>query len=142
MQVHKLFSPLEEDVICKRTDSGGMLIDFAHLIESNSVAKYQNRYGTATRHFKDCHVIYHRTMASVPLHARQAAHGFRRQLSACGCRRAARNVAALSSFSLTVPRISELRLSPGALKQRYNRPTLLAVQELSSEMNLLAQAFC
>jgi hypothetical protein len=56
MQVHKLFSPLEEDVICKRTDSGGMLIDFAHLIESNSVAKYQNRYGTATRHFKDCHV--------------------------------------------------------------------------------------
>ena len=56
MQVHKLFSPLEEDVICKRTDSGGMLIDFAHLIDSNAVAKYQNRYGTATRHFKDCHV--------------------------------------------------------------------------------------
>ena len=56
MQVHKLFSPLEEDVICKRTDSGGMLIDFAHLIDSNAVAKYQNRYDTATRHFKDCHV--------------------------------------------------------------------------------------
>ena len=56
MQVHKLFSPLEEDVICKRTDSGGMLIDFAHLIDSASVAKYQNRYGTATRHFKDCRV--------------------------------------------------------------------------------------
>ncbi len=56
MQVHKLFSPLEEDVICKRTDSGGMLIDFAHLIDSNSVAKYQNRYGTATKHFKDCRV--------------------------------------------------------------------------------------
>src|SRR5581483_4421476 len=56
MQVHKLFSPLEEDVICKRTDSGGMLFDFAHLIDSNCVVKYQNRYGTATRHFKDCHV--------------------------------------------------------------------------------------
>src|SRR6516164_9167130 len=56
MQVHKLFSPLEEDVICKRTDSGGMLIDFAHLIDSNAVAKYQNRYDTATRHFKDCKV--------------------------------------------------------------------------------------
>jgi len=56
MQVHKLFSPLEEDVICKRTDSGGMLIDFAHLIDSTAVAKYQNRYDTATRHFKDCHV--------------------------------------------------------------------------------------
>ena len=56
MQVHKLFSPLEEDVICKRTDSGGMLIDFAHLIDSTSIAKYQNRYDTATRHFKDCQV--------------------------------------------------------------------------------------
>ena len=56
MQVHKLFSPIEEDVICKRTDSGGMLIDFAHLIDSSSIAKYQNRYGTATRHFKDCRV--------------------------------------------------------------------------------------
>ena len=56
MQVHKLFSPLEEDVICKRTDSGGMLIDFAHLIDSSSVAKYRNRYGTATRHFKDCRI--------------------------------------------------------------------------------------
>jgi hypothetical protein len=56
MQVHKLFSPLEEDVICKRTDTGGMLIDFAHLIDSTSVEKYQNRYGAATRHFKDCHI--------------------------------------------------------------------------------------
>jgi hypothetical protein len=56
MQVHKLFSPIEEDIICKRTDSGGMLIDFAHLIESHSVTKYQNRYDTAMRHFKDCHV--------------------------------------------------------------------------------------
>jgi Gas vesicle synthesis protein GvpL/GvpF len=56
MQVHKLFSPIEEDVICKRTDSGGMLIDFAHLIDSTSVAKYQNRYSAATRHFKDCQI--------------------------------------------------------------------------------------
>src|SRR5438477_13180971 len=56
MQVHKLFSPLEEDVICKRTGSGGMMIDFAHLIDSQSIAKYQNRYTAATRHFKDCQV--------------------------------------------------------------------------------------
>jgi hypothetical protein len=56
MQVHKLFSPLEEDIVCKRTDSGGMMIDFAHLIDSQSIAKYQNRYSAATRHFKDCKV--------------------------------------------------------------------------------------
>jgi len=56
MQVHKLFSPLEEDVICKRTDSGCMTIDFAHLIDSGSITKYQNRYSAATRHFKDCQI--------------------------------------------------------------------------------------
>jgi hypothetical protein len=56
LQVHKLFSPLEEDVVCKRTDSGNMLLDFAHLIDSSSVLKYQNRYSAATRHFKDCQV--------------------------------------------------------------------------------------
>jgi Gas vesicle synthesis protein GvpL/GvpF len=56
MQVHKLFCPLEEDVVCKRTDGGNMAIDFAHLIDNNTVAKYQNRYSAATRHFKDCQV--------------------------------------------------------------------------------------
>jgi hypothetical protein len=56
LQVHKLFSPLEEDIVCKRTDSGNMLLDFAHLIDSSSVLKYQNRYSAATRHFKDCQV--------------------------------------------------------------------------------------
>jgi len=56
LQVHKLFSPLEEDIICKRTDSGTMLLDFAHLIDTSSIPKYQNRYSAATRHFKDCQV--------------------------------------------------------------------------------------
>ena len=56
MQVHKLFCPLEEDVVCKRTDAGNMSIDFAHLIDSSTVSKYQNRYSAATRHFKDCQV--------------------------------------------------------------------------------------
>src|SRR4051812_18921900 len=32
VQVQKLFNPLETEVSCKRVDSGGMLIDIAHLI--------------------------------------------------------------------------------------------------------------
>lgn len=56
LQVHKLFSPLEEDIVCKRVDSGNVLLDFAHLIDTNSIPKYQNRYSAATRHFKDCRV--------------------------------------------------------------------------------------
>src|SRR5439155_253986 len=44
VQVHKLFNPLEEEISCKRVHSDGMLIDIAHLIDSKSVEKYQNRY--------------------------------------------------------------------------------------------------
>lgn len=57
VQVHKLFNPLEEDVCCKKVDSGGMLIDIAHLIDGNSVEKYQNRYNTAARQLKDCELV-------------------------------------------------------------------------------------
>lgn len=57
VQVHKLFNPLEEDVCCKKVDSGGMLLDIAHLIDGNSVEKYQNRYNTAARQLKDCELV-------------------------------------------------------------------------------------
>ncbi len=56
VQVHKLFNPLEEEVTCKKVDRGGLLIDIAHLIDSRTVAKYQNRYSTVTRQLKDCEV--------------------------------------------------------------------------------------
>jgi len=56
VQVHRLFSPLEEEVSCKRVDTDGMLIDIAHLIESKSIEKYQNRYNTATKQLKDCQI--------------------------------------------------------------------------------------
>lgn len=57
VQVHKLFNPLEEEISCKKVDSGGMLIDIAHLIDHKTVEKYQNRYNTATRQLKDCQVV-------------------------------------------------------------------------------------
>lgn len=57
VQVHKLFNPLEQDVSCKKVDSGGMLIDIAHLIDHKSVPKYQNRYNAATRQLKDCQIV-------------------------------------------------------------------------------------
>src|SRR5581483_10216923 len=52
VQVHKLFNPLEEEVSCKKVDSGGMLIDIAHLIDHQSIEKYQNRYNSAMRQLK------------------------------------------------------------------------------------------
>ncbi len=56
VQVHKLFNPLEEEVSCKRVDSNGMLIDIAHLIDSKTVEKYQNRYTNATKQLKNCQI--------------------------------------------------------------------------------------
>jgi len=54
VQVHKLFNPLEEEVSCKKVDSGGMLIDIAHLVDHKQIEKYQARYNSAARQLKDC----------------------------------------------------------------------------------------
>ncbi len=54
VQVHKLFNPLEEEISCKRMNSDGMVIDIAHLIDSKSVEKYQNRYSNAAKQLKNC----------------------------------------------------------------------------------------
>lgn len=56
-QANKLFSPLDAEVTCKRDQSGALMIGIAHLIESDDVAKYQNRFSTATKHFKDCQLV-------------------------------------------------------------------------------------
>ena len=56
MQVNKLFSPLEEEISCKRIESGGIVLDIAHLIDSKSIEKYQNRLSSASRQFKNCQV--------------------------------------------------------------------------------------
>jgi hypothetical protein len=57
VQVHRLFNPLDEEVSCKKVDSGGLLIDIAHLIDNASVEKYQNRYVAAARQLKDCQIV-------------------------------------------------------------------------------------
>ncbi len=54
VQVHKMFNPLEEEISCKRVHTDGMLIDIAHLIDSKSVEKYQNRYSSAAKQLKNC----------------------------------------------------------------------------------------
>ena len=56
VQVHKLFNPLEEEVSCKKVAPAGMCIDIAHLIDSKSIEKYQNRYTTAAKQLKNCEV--------------------------------------------------------------------------------------
>ncbi len=54
VQVQKMFNPLDAEVSCKRVDSGGMMIDIAHLIDHGTVEKYQNRYNSALSKLKGC----------------------------------------------------------------------------------------
>lgn len=56
VQVHRMFNPLAEEISCKKVESGGFAIDIAHLIDSKSVEKYQNRYASATRQLKNCEI--------------------------------------------------------------------------------------
>ncbi len=54
VQMHRMFSPLDEEISCRRMDSGKMLLDIAHLIENKGIERYQNKYSTATQQLKDC----------------------------------------------------------------------------------------
>jgi gas vesicle protein GvpL/GvpF len=56
VQVQKMFLPLDAEVSCKRNEAGGMAIDIAHLIDSESIQKYQTRYSLATKQFKDVEI--------------------------------------------------------------------------------------
>jgi hypothetical protein len=54
VQMHRMFLPLAEEVSCRRLDTGKMLLDIAHLIDSGGVERYQNKYSSATLLMKDC----------------------------------------------------------------------------------------
>ena len=54
VQMHRMFSPIDEEVSCRRVDSGKMLLDIAHLIEHRCVERYQNKYSSASQQLKDC----------------------------------------------------------------------------------------
>jgi hypothetical protein len=56
VQMHRMFLPLAEEVTCKRIDTGKMLLDIAHLIDSSMVERYQNKYSSASALMKDCHM--------------------------------------------------------------------------------------
>jgi hypothetical protein len=54
VQMHRMFLPLAEEVSCKRVETGKMLLDIAHLIDSGGVERYQNKYSSASLQLKDC----------------------------------------------------------------------------------------
>jgi hypothetical protein len=53
-QMHRLFLPLDEEVSCRLTESGKMVLDVAHLIERKYVERYQNKFATTSLMMREC----------------------------------------------------------------------------------------
>jgi hypothetical protein len=53
-QMHRLFLPLDEDVSCRLTEGGRMVLDIAHLIDRKYVERYQNKFATTCAMMRDC----------------------------------------------------------------------------------------
>ena len=53
--MHRLFAPLDEEVSCRLTESGKMVLDIAHLIDRKCVERYLNKFSatcTAMREYR------------------------------------------------------------------------------------------
>lgn len=55
-QMHRLFAPLDEEVSCRLTENGKMVLDVAHLIDRKCVERYQNKFATTSAGMRDCHM--------------------------------------------------------------------------------------
>jgi hypothetical protein len=52
--MHRLFLPLDEEVSCRLTESGKMVLDIAHLIDRKYVERYQNKFTTTSTTMREC----------------------------------------------------------------------------------------
>ncbi len=55
-QMHRLFMPLDEEISCRLTESGKMVLDIAHLIERKFVERYQNKFASTSALMRECHM--------------------------------------------------------------------------------------
>jgi hypothetical protein len=53
-QMHRLFMPLDEEVSCRLTENGKMVLDIAHLIDRKSVERYVNKFSSTCAVMKEC----------------------------------------------------------------------------------------
>jgi len=53
-QMHRQFTPLDEEVSCRLTESGKMVLDIAHLIDRKYVERYQNKFATTSAMMREC----------------------------------------------------------------------------------------
>ena len=76
-QMHRLFMPLDEEVSCRLTENGKMVLDVAHLIDRKYVERYQNKFATTSAMMREClmqlsgpwppyHFVHRLTRSSAP----------------------------------------------------------------------------
>jgi hypothetical protein len=53
-QMHRMFNPLDEEISCRMTEGGKMLLDIAHLIDRKCVERYQNKFQTTSAMMREC----------------------------------------------------------------------------------------
>ncbi len=53
-QMHRLFMPLDEEVSCRLTESGKMVLDVAHLIDRKYVERYLNKFASTSAAMREC----------------------------------------------------------------------------------------
>jgi gas vesicle protein GvpL/GvpF len=53
-QMHRLFLPLDEEVSCRLTENGKMVLDIAHLIDRKCIERYQNKFASTSAMMKEC----------------------------------------------------------------------------------------
>jgi len=53
-QMHRLFLPLDEEISCRITESGKMMLDIAHLIDRKYVERYQSKFATTSAMMREC----------------------------------------------------------------------------------------
>jgi hypothetical protein len=53
-QMHRLFMPLDEEVSCRLTESGKMMLDIAHLIDRKCVERYLSKFATTSAMLREC----------------------------------------------------------------------------------------
>ena len=53
-RLREMFRPLDQQVTCRRLETSQLLVDCAHLIETEQVESYQKLCGQATTEVKDC----------------------------------------------------------------------------------------
>ncbi len=81
VQMHRMFAPLEEEISCRHTENGKILLDIAHLIDHGSISRYQNKYSSASQTIRDCqmaisgpwppyHFVHQSQRAAVPVQGR------------------------------------------------------------------------